>query len=356
MGKDLIVYLKTTDSCQLNCDHCFTNGSNGKKGWLNVPKTIDFFKRLKTRNPEYDSGHFALHGGEPMLCPTDLIFEAYEGIRPLWPNLWWTVQTNLTYKLTDDKMRVFNEICNGVIGTSWDHGIRWKSPMQKQIWQENVKTLAGLGHKMTVMVSLNKRLIDELEPIDIINECAALGIKHINFERITNAGNASINSEIFPSNKSIDSWLMKMWDQTQKHRTWEYIDNMFLDSLFTSLVYNTHSGCRSRQCEQKIFTVNGDGTVGGCPNEATHKFYGTIDDPIEKILYSPNRMCNIQNEAVRNDVCNTCPVYDLCNGDCHQLGWQDDVCAAPKSLMINLKNQNNPALYKEIMNGFMGQE
>lgn len=356
LSKDLIVYLKTTDTCQLNCDHCFTNGQNGKKGWFDVPKTIDFFQRLKKYQPHYDQGHFALHGGEPMLCPPELLFEAWHGIKDLWPKLWWTVQTNLTYSLTDDKLKVFDQICNKVIGTSWDYGIRWKSPKQKELWAKNVKQLTSTGHKVTVMVSLNKKLIQEKEPIDIINECAELGIQYINFERITNAGNASLNSSVFPSNKELDAWIMKMWHQTQEHRTWEYISNMFLDSIFTSLVYNTHSGCRSRQCEQKILTINADGTVGGCPNEATHKHYGRIDDTIEKLMYSPCRLCNIQSEAVRNDVCNTCPVYDICNGDCHQLAWQDDVCAAPRSLMVHLRERNDQTLYKEIMNGFMGQE
>ena len=29
--KDFVVYLKTTETCQLNCKHCFTNGINGRK-------------------------------------------------------------------------------------------------------------------------------------------------------------------------------------------------------------------------------------------------------------------------------------------------------------------------------------
>jgi MoaA/NifB/PqqE/SkfB family radical SAM enzyme len=35
-------YLKTTETCQLNCKHCFTSGINGKKIYFDPFKTIDF--------------------------------------------------------------------------------------------------------------------------------------------------------------------------------------------------------------------------------------------------------------------------------------------------------------------------
>ena len=356
MNKDLIIYLKTTDTCQLNCEHCFTNGNNGKKGWFNVKQTIHFFKELHRYNPVYTGGNISFHGGEPMLCPTDLLFEAWHGIKDFWPNIWWSVQTNLTYPLTPDKVSVFEQICNKSWGTSWDMNIRWETERQKALWRDNLKSLTQDGHDVTVMVSLNKQLVESVEPIEIINEMAELGVKHVNFERLTHNGNALNNQNIFPSNHSLDQWLLKMWNQAIEHKTWNYIHNMFLDSLLSSAVYQTYSGCRSRQCEQKIFTINADGTIGGCPNDATTNFYGSIYDPIENIIFSPRRMCNIQKESLRHPVCATCPVHEICNGDCHQLAWEGDVCAAPKSLMVKLKHEKNNALYKEMMNGFVGQE
>lgn len=356
MARDLIVYLKTTDTCQLNCDHCFTNGINGVKNYFNVPQTIHFFKELKRLVPLYDGGHIALHGGEPMLCPTELIFEAWHGIKDLWPNIWWSVQTNLTYNLTPDKVSVFEKICNKSFGTSWDYHIRWTNPKQLNLWENNVRELIQNGYELTVMVCLNQRLIREKEPIEIINYMRELGIQHINFERITNNGNALLQSGLVPTNQELDLWLLKMWQQTQEHKAWEYIDNMFLDSILSSMVHGTYSGCRSRQCEQKIFTINASGTIGGCPNDATENHYGSIYDPIENIFFNPRRMCNIQKEAIRNPICATCEVYDICNGDCHQLSWQGEICAAPKSLMKELRKNNQYQLYQNALNGFMGQE
>ena len=39
---------------------------------------------------------------------------------------------------------------------------------------------------------------------------------------------------------------------------------------------------------------------------------------------------------MRNPNCLSCPVSRFCGGDCHQLGWDGDICGAPKSLMMEL--------------------
>ena len=40
-------YIKTTETCQLNCKHCFTNGINGAKIYFNPIQTIDFIKKFR---------------------------------------------------------------------------------------------------------------------------------------------------------------------------------------------------------------------------------------------------------------------------------------------------------------------
>jgi len=131
--KDLMVYLKTTDTCQLHCDHCFTNGKNGKKGWFDVDKTIDFFNRLKQAKPEFRNANVSFHGGEPLLAPAEMMTEVWHHVSPLWENLWWSVQTNLTFELNSDKLFVLDKICNKSWGTSWDRNIRWPNSKKEQL-------------------------------------------------------------------------------------------------------------------------------------------------------------------------------------------------------------------------------
>ena len=355
---DFMCYLKTTDTCQLNCDHCFKNGSNGKKGWFDVDATIDFFKRLHAYHPDYDNGNISFHGGEPMLAPTEMMFDVWREVKDLWPNIFWSVQTNLTFPLHNNKVDVLETICNKSWGTSWDKGIRWPDINKELLWESNVKQLAKDGHDITVMVCLSGKVVNEIEPIEIINKMADLGIRNINFERVTPNGNAlgHIDDGIMPGNENLDKFFLKMWEQSVEHETYKYIHNMFFDSILTSTIYDTHAGCRCRECEQKILTINADGTIGGCPNSAVEKTFGTIHDDIETLMLSPGRMCNIQSEIIRHPMCYTCKVYDVCNGDCHQLAWEGNVCAAPKSLMTHLKNNKDNELYKKFLDGFMGQE
>ena len=47
----------------------------------------------------------------------------------------------------------------------------------------------------------------------------------------------------------------------------------------------------------------------------------------------------IMSELNRDERCYTCPVYKYCKGDCHQLVWEDDICAAPRFLMKQLQEE-----------------
>ena len=44
--KSAMIYLKTTETCQLDCSHCFTSGSLGRKIYFDVDKTIDQIDNL----------------------------------------------------------------------------------------------------------------------------------------------------------------------------------------------------------------------------------------------------------------------------------------------------------------------
>jgi radical SAM protein with 4Fe4S-binding SPASM domain len=103
-------------------------------------------------------------------------------------------------------------------------------------------------------------------------------------------------------------------------------------------------------------TINADGSIGSCPNSAVDNTFGHINDDIIDLLTAPNRINSIVCESQRNPICYECEVYDICNGDCHQLAWEDDVCAAPKKFMQMLKRDNNIELYREVLSSFVGQE
>lgn len=363
----LMFYLKTTETCQLNCDHCFTNGKNGKKGFFNVNNVKKFFNEIHDINPN-QAGNIAFHGGEPMLAKVSDMMEIHDYINTILPNMWWSITTNLTYKLTDE-IKMFFKHCffKTGIGTSYDYGIRFENQRQEDLWKENIKWLVDEGFNVTLMVSVTNDLVDK-DPYEFLDFVKSLNINYLHIERITPNGNALKNTSKFPSNVALDLWFEQLWNATIKGEYYKYFSNEFFSSILTSVVQTAHSGCRCRECEQKIFTLNADGTVGGCPNSAPENFFGHISDGFSALYTSTARSCNINEELTRALPCWSCEVFDICNGDCHQLKWQniegavvdvptnDDICAAPKSLMKSIKADYNYSLYTDILGNFLGNE
>lgn len=353
--RDLMVYLKTTETCQLNCEHCFTNGINGRKIYFDPDRTIDWFHRMKEASPNVTGGSVAFHGGEPMLAPIADMRKVWEQCKDLWSNVWWTTTTNLVYALDDEKRRFFKDAFPVGISTSWDKGIRFANDKQEQLWAKNVRLLQDDGHKITLMISLSKSVL-EIPIRDFLMWISDLGIDYLHLERITPNGNAVNNSHIIPSNTELDQWFVKLWQISTEMGMHNKFENLFFNSILSSYVNTTHSGCRCRSCEKKIFTINADGTIGGCPNSAVDNTFGHISDTISDLLMAPGRIENIVCESARNPLCFSCDVYDICNGDCHQLAWEGDICASPKSLMRMIKTENNTALYNEVLGTFVGRE
>ena len=189
----------------------------------------------------------------------------YENLKDLWVNLTWGIQTNLTYNLDQRKIDFMGKISDTSIGTSYDSNIRWTTINQKLLWERNVRTLVDAGFDITVMVCIDKDLIGR-DPRYILDYLVDLGVKYVNFERITLNGNATRNMDHIPTNKEIDDWIYKLWMVTKNENYNDRILNMFFESILSGVVYGTFNGCRSRECEQKILTINANGTIPGYPN------------------------------------------------------------------------------------------
>jgi len=269
-----------------------------------------------------------LHGGEPLLAPlSQLIYfcEQFSGI-PL------AVQTNLVYNLSENKLRFFQKYFDGVIGTSWDSKIRFKGA-EEELWEKNVKTLLSSGLDVEVCICMTKYVVG-IHPDEILNKMASLGITRIILERVTEDGNAKANS-VFPDYGEMDEWLYQAYQSTSS------IKISTVEEIIEGIKRGGPVGDRCRDCQQKIFTINADGTVGGCPNSAQGDHWSTIYHMPEDLFNSVQRTEDISCELIRDIRCYRCDLFSLCNGDCHKLPWQRDTCPAPKKILRSLKNGTN---------------
>lgn len=332
--KHTVIYVKTTETCNLNCSHCFTSGMNGRKIYFDHVKTADWCNQLDTGD---NLIHLEYHGGEPLLAPMESLIEFHDITKAQWGDrCTHGITTNLVYKLTDERIAFLNLMTGGSVGTSWDPNIRFSNEHQRKMWENNVKQLTDMGIYVKCFISVSKDIL-KLEPLWIADYMESLGVGDISYERLTHDGNAKINTDIFPHNRDLDAWWMKMHETTKDHK----VSNSFMLSVYDKFdkgQFNIGTFCRD--CEQKIHTINADGTVAGCPNTAPTQWYGHIDTPAKEVRLSPKRMEVISCELhERDERCYKCPVFMYCKSDCHQLVWMDDVCPAPKTLMMKLAKE-----------------
>lgn len=332
-----MLYLKTTETCNLNCKHCFTNGINGPKIYWNTEKTKNWLNSFSEYINSNDTVHCEFHGGEPFLVNVSEMRDVYNSVSL--PNATWGITSNLVLKLYEEHYSFIKDCLGNRIGTSWDPKIRFGNDKQSELWYNNVKELLNRGVTIKLFISVTKDTVN-IEPIHLLSWIKQLGVQEVSFERLTGNGNANKFPEIFPSNLEQDAWFLKMHEQTKLYNARDWFHNDFLETIYSKFETGfTGGGTFCRDCEEKIFTLNADGTIAGCPNAAPEEYFGHINEAIEDLINKPIRLHNIACERNRNPACYSCEVFQYCGGDCHQLAWQDDICGAPKSLMKSLSNQ-----------------
>jgi radical SAM protein with 4Fe4S-binding SPASM domain len=335
LSNDLMFYIKTTETCNLNCDHCFTNGKNGRKIYFHPESIADWCNRVKQYQPNA-TAHFEYHGGEPFLAPIEDMWKFYNLTQEHWPDASYGITTNLVHKLTPAKLEFIEKVLGNRIGTSWDPNIRFENQKQIDLFESNIKLLLDRGCTIKLFVSLTRDCVN-IEPIKLLQYVKGLGVQEMDIERVTSNGLATKNLTVFPSNIEMQQWFLKMHEQMIEHDARHWFHNGFMENVYAKFEKGfTKAGTFCRDCEQKLFTINADGTIAGCPNSAPTDAWGHVMDDVATSLNAPKRCGIIAEELSRDPRCYDCPVYKYCGGDCHQLAWEGDVCPAPKLLMKEL--------------------
>ena len=325
------VYLKTTNKCNLTCHHCFVDHKKETSETL-FEKTISFVKQIPDKTIR-----MVLHGGEPMLTGIDRLTAFTKRLNNE-KEIDWGIQTNLAYPLTDAHIVFFKKTFNNLIGTSLDSTTRFSDPKIYTLWKENLGILRKNNIDISICFCLTKETIEAWTPNQLLDFCIEKDIYQLQLERATGEG------QYIPSPENLDSFLFDLFNLYI-----EKIDSLkdrLTIPLFDSLLQNFESKpsyvfCRT--CQQSIFTVNADETIGGCPNTADTEIWGNLSDGYQKIILSAMRKNSILKEKFHRDECLACEFFLECNGDCHQL----KSCFGLKKIMKKIKE--NRKFYLEIL-------
>lgn len=335
-----VVYVKTIGTCNLNCDHCFTNGSSGDKTQFNVDDTLSWLSSyVDAVGPDHD-WHIELHGGEPFLVKLPKLLKFTDTVKKILPNATIGCTSNLTFPLTPDHVTFIRDTLGGMIGTSWDPFIRWETASQYKMWLESLRRLRHIDIYPKVNVTITKRLLTEYTPKQFIETMIGIGVKTVELERLTMDGTAVCNANtIFPDNDLQDKWFLELLEYYQLYEINKTLNIDTIDGLLARLENNlVKTGTNCRNCEQNLVTINSNGTLSTCPNAAESVNYSSIQDDVGVFLTHDHRAMSQATEQSFDPRCVSCDVFDLCGGDCHRLHW-DDRCGGWKRTLHKLSNR-----------------
>lgn len=322
------IYIKTTDTCNLDCPHCYTSGSLGKKVFWDTDKVINWIKQLDTYFPSSESFHLELHGGEPFISNIEDLIKVAKFAKSLTRETTLGITTNLVFNLSEKRLQFILDYIDG-ISTSWDIKGRFQNEQQYSLWEKNIHLLQQNNFYPDLNISLSKPLT--LYPLDKLYQEVILKNKfdRIRFEKITYSGNAIINRDIIPTNKEANDYLLKL-HEFFKDKKEEIVNLEEIYIKFSKGISN--SGTYFRQCESNLYTINADGTIGGCPNDAPTLHYSNLDIPFRQHQSSNKRLIQIVNESTLKDDCYDCQYIQYCGGGCYKLQWDETGCPSPKKL------------------------
>lgn len=334
-----VIYIKTTDTCNLHCDHCFTSGRDGGKVKWDVEATKHWIDEFMSKYPEDEFYNLVLHGGEPLLADMDDIEDLVATYEEM-PNTNLTISTNLVYKLDDRKLRLLRRLNS--VGTSWDVNTRFETSVQKRLFEKNIRILQEHKIPICLFVTVNQPLVD-MDITAFLNEMAHLAPERIRLERLTLDGNAERNPHIFPDNEVQDNWFVEVYKR-YSDGAWPFkiVTLDIIEEKLDLQIVKTDTNCRD--CEQNLVTMNADGSLAGCPNTAGSLKHAYTDEGVDAFLSSEGRLKEITDELTFNSNCLTCDVFHLCGGDCHQLPWQGDRCGGLKNLLRYIKSDRTNSI------------
>lgn len=328
-----VIYLKLTDKCQLKCKHCYI--SSDFDSCLNmtddtIEQTIKF---LDDYAKLCDCETLIIfHGGEPTIAGLDKINYIIDKLKHN-TNIFFNITTNLVYNITQQHIELFSKFYSNnkkAISTSWDYMIRF-SDKQQELWENNVRYLLDHDIDVNPIICVTKQLINKYSNTDELFEYfTRLGVKTINFERITLNGRALIY-DVKPNNHDIDEWMLKAYISSKKYG----ICVTLFSILENAVQNNIYIGCRKRECTSCVRTINTNGTISGCPNTYDVIFgdiLGNINN--EVVLKEQNK------EFFKSNECYLCKYYKICNGECYQLVNDSTGCPGLKLLIQHILDCN----------------
>ncbi len=319
----LTVYLKPTNFCNVDCEHCYlpktVRANKDKMDDETLLKVFNFIKGLKNKLRK-EKVFLIWHGGEPLvLSPKyfenagkiiDSVFDSGEVIE--------AVQTSLIpYK--EEFSSIVHSRWRSEIGTSIDFNTRVikGSPEEYQkLWLSKV----DLARKddILVMPGMVPSKRDCYNTQYIYNWFIDREFYIWNIDRYTSIGQKLPDQ---PTNREHSKFLIKLFDcvieSIQKKGVAPYIGPVAAG--IGGVLYDMPGDRWGGTCQSDFIVINPDGSLNNCPDkDSFEESYGSLHQGIESFISSPLRKkwIRIQQAEHRINECYTCENSSWCKSGC----------------------------------------
>jgi len=343
----LVIYLRVVQGCNLNCAHCFTLGDRDPYKLIDLKYVTSFLKQIKIKiNPKKATVY--IHGGETFLAPLGHLAEINKIIKKELRDTLVNIipQTNLMYEINEEYIDFIKNEYSCEMGVSWDYKIRFKkegSHLDENLFFKNLKKLTKEQINLSVAITVQKYLLDcdVAELLPRFN-----GVKSLDFELLTIFDEKTKKLKV--NNEEWSDFYFKIVDYYSRHKTtWSLPQvDLFTKSVLENKIFN----CKCNCCQHRTLTLNCNGTIGLCPDDA---YVNPLSD-IEEFEFNWNSFKEKSLHAhlkylaqELQPMCANCDFLDLCGGNCEQALFNEDDNECPLSKKVLKHQKENLHLFEK---------
>ncbi len=313
----IVVYLRVVQGCNLNCAHCFTLGNRDEYRLVDLDHVRQFLRAI-VKNVGPKKAVVYIHGGETFLAPREHLAAVNKIVREEFISLnHYDIipQTNLMYEVDDAYIDFIKQEYNSQIGISWDYKIRFNTAgknLDEALFFTNFSKLVEGGIDAAIAITVQKHLLKS-DPLEWLPKFT--GAKSIDFEFLTLFDNKTRNLKV-----NNDEWSEYLFNVVQYYASHSLTWSMPQVDLFTkSFVENRIFSCKGNCCLNRTFTLNCNGSVGLCPDQAYFAPISNMKEVVEdwdQFELKGRETYLRQMVQPLHELCSTCEFYDHCGGNC----------------------------------------
>jgi radical SAM protein with 4Fe4S-binding SPASM domain len=319
----LSLYLKPTNYCNIDCEHCYLPESvRAEKLMMDdeaLRKTARFAKDLKER--EGHAGiHFIWHGGEPLVLTPAYYWRANEILKEEMAGVPFTqsLQTSLI-PYTEKWSALIGEMFEGHIGSSVDftqRSIKSSPGAYLELWLDKVRLARSHGH--FVLPGMVPTRHEAKNGAEILNWFVDNGFHAFNVDRFSQYGSSTLD---WPSNREHSGFLIGLFDgmiESLKTRGWAPAVNVLAAGI-QGVILGMSGDRWGTRCQREFLVVEPDGSLNTCPDRAKHEApYSNIADGIDALISSPSRRnwIRVMDVTHKESHCHTCEFRHFCKSGC----------------------------------------